>query len=144
MRHKALIKAVMMKAANRFGVRVYNHAVAGNHLHLLVKGRSRIGLQNFFRVFAGHTAQQILKQYPLTKSERGGAANTTSRAKKPCAKNERHFWGFLIYSRVVTWGREQRAVYSYIEKNTLEALGLIAYQHQPRRQKNKIAVSDTS
>jgi hypothetical protein len=39
----------------------------------------------------------------------------------------------LIYSRIVTWGREFRAVSTYILRNTLEALYLIAYQ--PRRPK---------
>jgi len=53
-------------------VKVYNYALAGNHLHLLIKGSSREEIQNFFRVFAGHAAQRILKDFPLTKTVEGG------------------------------------------------------------------------
>jgi len=130
LKHKSLIKAVLEKAARRFGVTVYNHAVAGNHLHVLVKGRSRLGLQNFFRVFAGHTAQQILQLCPLRTGAAagGGAPVTIDSGRQPCAKNRRKFWGYLIYSRIVSWGREFKTVLGYIDRNTLEALGIIAYQ----------------
>jgi REP element-mobilizing transposase RayT len=141
LKHKSLIRAVLEKAARRFGVTVYNHAVAGNHLHVLVKGRSRLGLQNFFRVFAGHTAQQILKLCPLPKPRMGrgsgGGAHDApliiDSGRQSCAKNRRKFWGYLIYSRIVSWGREFKTVLRYIDRNTLEALGLIAYE--PRETK---------
>ena len=133
LKHKTLIRAVLDKAARRFGVTVYNHAVAGNHLHVLVKGRSRLGLQNFFRVFAGHTAQQILQMCPLPKSC-GGGASTIDSGRQPCAKNRRKFWGYLIYSRIVSWGSEFKTVLRYIDRNTLEALGLIAYQPRHTKQ----------
>ncbi len=137
LKHKDLINHILMKAARRFGVTVYNHAVAGNHLHVLVKGRTRIGLQNFFRVFAGHTAQQILIECPLPK-ERGGALTISmAKGRPPCAKNQRKFWSFLIYSRIITWGREYKIVYKYIVQNTLEALKIIAYQPRGRKPKRE-------
>ncbi|MCB0351261.1 MAG: hypothetical protein KDD38_08770 [Bdellovibrionales bacterium] len=49
--------------------------------------------------------------------------------KKPgCRKNQRKFWSYLIFSRIVSWGREFKTVIRYVQKNTLEALNLIAYQ----------------
>ena len=117
----------MRKAARLFNVKVYEYAIQGNHLHLLIKGPDRESLQNFFRVFAGHTAQNILKLHPLkpkelhTFTERGGA-----HTKKGCKKNQRKFWSYLLYSRVVSWGRDFKNVARYIEKNTREALRLVA------------------
>ena len=133
-RHKKRILFVMRKASRLFQVKVYNYAIAGNHLHLLIKGPDRESLQNFFRVFAGHTAQGILKECPLKpqKPQPGGAlengAKVRALKKKPCQKNQRKFWSYLVYSRIVTWGREFQAVSAYIEKNILETLRVIAYE----------------
>lgn len=125
-RHKKMIMMIKQKASRLFGVKVYNYAIAGNHLHLLIKGPDRESLQNFFRVFAGHTAQNILKSCPLPKP--AGGAPASSRSKSKCRKNQRRFWSYLLYSRIVTWGREFKIVDQYIERNILETLHLIAYQ----------------
>lgn len=116
----------MKKNACRFQVKVYEYAIQGNHIHLLIKAQSREGLQNFFRVLAGHSAQRILKDHPLSQGT-GGASNGGVQ-KVVCKKNQRVFWSYLVYSRVVSWGREFRAVTSYIQKNTLELLQIITYQ----------------
>lgn len=132
LKHRALILHIGKKFSRQFGVRIYRQAICGNHLHLLILGTSREGLQNFFRVFAGHIAQQITRTAPITDSERrkvrGGALITNGRSSPGCAKNQRKFWALLAYTRVVTWGREFRTVSRYILQNTLEALKLIAYQ----------------
>jgi REP element-mobilizing transposase RayT len=122
LKHRNMIVSVMKKASKLFHVRVYEYAVCGNHLHLLVKGPDRESLQNFFRVFAGHTAQIILKRHPLPQA-RGGAPT-----KRGCKKNQRKFWSYLLYSRIVSWGRDFKTVCEYIMRNSLEALNLIAYQ----------------
>ena len=149
-KHKKLILSVMRKAQLTFGVKVYSYAIAGNHLHLLIKGYTREDIQNFFRVFAGHTAQRILLECPLKpqpggapastrKTQAGGAPQSpkahAAKERKGCQKNQRKFWKFLIYSRVVTWGQEFKRVLAYIEKNLLETLHLIAYE--PRIKKKK-------
>ena len=126
-RHKKMILAVMKKASRLFQVKVYNYAICGNHLHLLIKGKDRESLQNFFRVFAGHTAQNILKLCPLPKSS--GGASTQA---KGCKKNQRKFWSYLLYSRIVSWGREFKTVVKYIDQNLLETFHIAAYQ--PRKQ----------
>lgn len=134
LKHQSLIKGILYKSAQRFNVRVYQLAIAGNHVHVLVKARSRLGMQNFFRVFAGHTAQQILKVCPLPRDGGGasgvapGGALTPASSGTCCRKNQRRFWGYLIYSRILTWGREFRIVKSYIIQNSLEVLGLSAYK----------------
>ncbi len=127
LRHRPLILRIVAKASRRFHVRVYRAAICGNHLHFLVRGYHRRDLQNFFRVVAGHIAQEILRQFPLA----GGAPDERRKSPVGCKKNRRKFWALLLYSRVLTWGREFKTVVRYIEQNILEALYLIAYQ--PRK-----------
>ncbi len=127
MRHRTHIRKVILRSSKRFEVKVYELAICGNHLHLLIKGRRRCDIQSFFRVLAGHIAQEILKQNPLSEKERGGAP------KKGCKKNRRKFWSLLLYSRVVSWGRDFGNVSRYIIRNTLEALNLIPYRERSGR-----------
>ena len=122
--HKAIIIAVLKKAERLFRVKTYRFAICGNHLHFLVRGKTRVELQNFFRVLAGHIAQNILWHCPLTPAE----LKESQAQQRGCKKNRRKFWALLIYSRILTWGREFTRVADYILQNTLEALNKIAYQ----------------
>jgi len=125
-RHKKMILSLMKKYSVRFQVKVYEYAIQGNHIHLLIKAQSREGMQNFFRVIAGHSAQRILKEFPLNQNAGGAPGNGGQ--KVGCKKNQRVFWSYLVYSRVVSWGQEFDTVTAYIQKNTLELLQIIAYQ----------------
>jgi putative transposase len=124
-KHKKMILKLIQKYSQKFRVKVYEYAIQGNHIHLLVKAMTRFELQNFFRVIAGHTAQRILKDHPLKQS--AGGAPGVAENKRGCAKNQRKFWSYLLYSRIVTWGREFKTVVRYIQRNTLELLQVIAY-----------------
>ena len=129
-RHKRMLLALMKKNSCRFRIKIIEYAIQGNHIHLLVKAQYRDDLQNFFRVIAGHSAQKILKDHPITKSL-GGAPQKV----EGCRKNQRQFWSYLLYSRIVSWGRDFSAVVNYIQKNTLELLKIIAYE--PRKKLNR-------
>ena len=78
LKHQNQIQHIGKKFSRRFGVRIYRQAICGNHLHLLIRGTNRKGLQNFFRVFAGHIAQKIIRSNPIAERERhrtrGGAS----------------------------------------------------------------------
>jgi len=135
MSHRLIVEKVLLKASKRFRVRIYEKAICGNHLHLLVKGQAREDLQNFFRVLAGHIAQEILRKYPLQpfeRVERGGAPQKVSRGTLH-PKNQRKFWSLLLYTRIVTWGREYQGVKKYIIQNVNEVLGLIKYKERKSR-----------
>lgn len=129
MKNSPLVERILKKASRRFRIRIYEKAICGNHIHLAVKGRTRIDLQNFFRVAAGHIAQEILQLYPLQKHERGGAPGL----QKGHPKNRRKFWSLLLYSRIVSWGRDFIAVKNYVIQNVKESLGLIPYQERKSR-----------
>ncbi len=137
-RHRPLIEKILRKAQLRFRIRVYEKAIVSNHIHLLVKGHNKQEIQNFFRVIAGHIAQEILRNFPIQKYEKpkpGGAPSGPSASSQTASKTrekENKFWETRIYSRLVTWGRDFLATKKYVITNTLEALGIIAYQ--PRNQ----------
>ncbi len=127
-RHRPLVERIIKKAKKRFHIRVYELAVVSNHIHLLVKGYSRQDLQNFFRVVAGHIAQEILRLFPVPAREhakRGGAPEDREKENK--------FWQTRIYSRIVSWGREYLNVKKYVIQNECEALGLIPYHARSGR-----------
>ncbi len=132
LRHRPLIEKVIAKAKKRFAIRVYEMAIVSNHIHIMIKGHTRQDLQNFFRVVAGHIAQELLRQFPVLPSERvqrGGASKTR--------EIENKFWQTRIYSRIVSWGREYSTVKEYVIQNALEALGLTPYKTRAKRSLDK-------
>jgi hypothetical protein len=88
-------------------------------------------MQNFFRVVAGQIAQEILRPHPLQKNENRAFTGSPEGTAHP--KNQRAFWSVLLYSRIVSWGREFKVVMAYILQNTKEALGLVAYKDRGRQ-----------
>jgi hypothetical protein len=129
--HKDLIQKIIKKVQKLFGIRVYQYAVCRNQIHVLMRGKNRIEIQNGLRVLAGHIAQQILLRCPYSESELKIVRATQP---KSHPKNQRKFWSFLTYSRIVSWGKEFYTVTKYILQNTLEALNKVAYQ--PRKHKH--------
>src|SRR6266487_2591621 len=73
-----IIQRMLRRFSKRYGIRVYEFANAGNHVHLLLRTRCRLALQTFLRAFAGLTARLI------TGAEKG----------RPVGR----FWDFLSYS----------------------------------------------
>src|SRR3954454_7748880 len=58
-RHDSAVRAVLRTAARRHGIRVYEFANVGSHLHLLVRARRREAFQGFLRAFAGLVARRV-------------------------------------------------------------------------------------
>jgi REP element-mobilizing transposase RayT len=64
------LKNLIPSLAGRWGVTVYQVANLGNHVHLLIRARTRTGFQAFLRVLAGKVAQKVTgaqKGRPLAK-----------------------------------------------------------------------------
>ena len=100
-----VVRTGLRRYARRYGIKVYEFANVGNHLHLLVRTKCRLGLQNFLRVFAGVTARRVTGARP---GHRIGK-----------------FWEYLAYSRVMTWGRDFLGVRAYVAANEAECEGSI-------------------
>jgi REP element-mobilizing transposase RayT len=102
-RHEQAVQRALRHCASRSGVRIYEFANVGSHIHLLVRARRREAFQHFLRSFAGIVARTVTgakKGRPL----RGGP-----------------FWSALAWSRVVAWGRDYWGVRHYIFRNRIEA-----------------------
>jgi hypothetical protein len=104
-RNKGRIFTLLHQKADQFGVEVYRFSNVGNHLHVLVLPRSRKGFQNFLRAVTGAIA------FLVTGTRKG-------------RELKKRFWDTLAFSRVVSWGREFKAVSVYFAKNLLEGLGI--------------------
>ncbi len=108
------IDRLLAEKARKFGITIYEKANSGNHLHLLIRGKKRADIQQFFRAITGRIARIV----------------TGARKGKPFGK----FWDHLIYTRILnSWRREFHGVKGYVVRNTLETLGLIPYK--PRKLK---------
>jgi REP element-mobilizing transposase RayT len=105
LRHRRAVRDALRACAQRSGVRVYDFANVGSHLHLLVRARRRESFQAFLRSFAGIVARRV------TGAKRG----------RPIGGGP--FWTGLAWSRIVSWGRDYWGVRGYIFRNRIEATG---------------------
>ncbi len=111
------ISKVMDKQAGKFQVTIYERNINFNHIHLLIRGKSRRDLQNFFRALAGIIARLV------TGAKKGKVFG--------------RFWSYLVFSRVLnSWKGDFTNTRNYIIQNTKEVLGLIPYQKRKTRYKN--------
>jgi REP element-mobilizing transposase RayT len=99
-RHERAVRGALREMARRFGVRVYDFANVGTHLHLLVRARRRQAFQAFLRSFAGLVARRV----------------TGARRGRPSGR----FFSGLAWSRVVAWGRDYLGVRHYVFRNQIE------------------------
>ncbi len=98
-----MVRKLVFALAGPSEVRVYDFANSGNHIHLLVRARTRRGFQRYLRALTGLLARQI------TGARRGQRIGK--------------FWDALAFSRVVSWGRDYSQAKKYLGLNRLEAMG---------------------
>jgi len=106
--HARAIEAYLTHTAAKWGVRLLERANVGNHLHLLIRVRSRRDFQGFLRELAGGIAMRV------------------TGARKSVELADGRFWDELAYTRVVEWGRDLARTTRYIVTNLFEAAGLIS------------------
>lgn len=83
------------RLAAKFGLTILDHAVANDHLHLVLTIPGRNEYNSFIRALSGLLARRFGKGY----------------------------WKQAPFTRVASWGREFRVLEKYLEKNRLEAAG---------------------
>ena len=101
-RHRHPVKTIVFKQAKKWGVRIYEYANVGNHLHILARPSSRQSYCGFIRSVTGLIARRVMK---------------TERGRPQKAK----FWETKPFSRVVPWGRAFRIARNYVKQNESEA-----------------------
>ena len=106
-KNKRSVDESVRRHAHKYGVRVYEFANVGTHLHLLIRVKNRFTYQPFIRALTGHLSQIVT------------GARKGIRLKKK-------FWDFRPFSRVVEWKRAYSVVKDYLILNQLEALGVIS------------------
>jgi REP element-mobilizing transposase RayT len=116
-RHERAVRDALRVCARRNGIKVYDFANVGSHVHLLVRARRREEFQAFLRSFAGIVARKV----------------TGARRGRPLPGGP--FWSGLAWSRIITWGREYWTVRRYIFHNQIEATAgpriRHAFEHGP-------------
>ena len=109
-RHASCIREQVRLLAYRFDIEIQQYANSGNHLHLLFKGKSRKGVQDFLRAVGCRVAQLV----------------TGARRGKPFGK----FWDALAFTRVIRGYRDFVNTRFYVLKNELEAEGWMDYERK--------------
>lgn len=116
-RHHQLVRSVTETTARKFGVKVYQFANGGNHLHLIVKLGNRYAYYGFIRALTGTLALKITGTNKF-------------------AKLKTKFWDFRPFTRVIEWGKAFTIAKDYLLLNQLESLGILSYSRN--RLKNVI------
>ena len=106
---EAKIWDIISDHAEKTGIKIYEYANGGNHLHLLLRAKNREDYRVFIRTITGLIARTV------GKSKKG----------KPL-KNK--FWDARPFSRIVSFARQEfNAIKTYLLRNTLEAIGWMKY-----------------
>lgn len=106
-RHHKKVDQIVRSQARRWGLKIYEYANVGNHLHILLKVSSRKNYSGFIRAISGLIARTV------SQSQRGQRLG-------------QRFWQHKPFSRVVLWGKAFMQVKKYIKMNAQEALGRLS------------------
>ena len=98
------IRKLLKKHSERVGIRVYDIANAGNHIHFVCVLKSIHGWKTFIRAVSGLIARLVLK------AERGAAVGAK-------------FWEARPWTRILSWGKAYKTLRSYLCLNKIEAFG---------------------
>lgn len=105
------VNDLVYSVAKKHGVRVYEYANVGNHLHILIKLSHIYRWAAFIRELTGQIAQVVREMLGIT---------------------ELKFWKFRPHTRIVrSWKRAYRIAKEYIELNLLEAMGHVNRKQIP-------------
>ena len=119
-RHKGYVYGEADRIARESHVKLHRFVNVGNHVHVVLKARSRRDFQRFLRVFGGRIAMLVTgarKGKPIGKKV--GAA----KAGPLLLETRERFWDFSVYTKIVSFGRQWSLLSKYMEKNLWEAEG---------------------
>lgn len=121
------VEVIVKDWAKKKKITLYKVAIVSNHIHLLLRVKQRELYIEFIRALSSDLASKMKKW-----------------AKKLNIKYNK-FWENRPYSRIVHFGKHFQQCLGYLEKNTLEALGFVAYaprNHSVYKTLQKIALQN--
>jgi REP element-mobilizing transposase RayT len=108
-KNQKMVDKALRTLTKKYGIKIYEFANVGNHLHLLIKLNNRFTFKPFIRALAGCIALKV-----------------TGANKFKGLKHK--FWDYRPWSRIVEWKKAYTMAKDYVIQNHLEAIGLIPYQ----------------
>jgi len=131
-----VIRRILSRQAKTLGIKIYQSANAGNHIHLVLKAHSRLALSRFLRAVSGLIVRKVLGKergraelgvvdaHKKVHAQRGKQPSNTRIKMIPTQnKNTQSFFDARPYSRIVHWGRDYAALKNYLVKNSLDLVG---------------------
>jgi REP element-mobilizing transposase RayT len=112
-KHADLIRRTTFKIARESGVEIVQYANSGNHLHILLRVKTRVGFRRFLRTLGALVARIV------TGAKKGNPLSSDG---------TRKFWSGLAWTRIVNWGRHLFNTRYYVIQNELEAEEIVAYR----------------
>ena len=122
--NSAKIEKIVEKHARACGVKIYDFANGGNHLHLIVRLTNRPLFKKFLRIISGLIARHIL-----------GAEKFSAQLKE-----KQKFWDALPFTRIAKWGPSYEILKSYFVLNKLEALGFVKWEKRDHRRRRIFSI----
>jgi REP element-mobilizing transposase RayT len=104
--HK-LINLLVYARARRYGVRIYEYANSGNHLHILARFKNIYVYRSFIKSISGIIAMKV-----------GGGKKGSELKEK--------FWDQRPFSRIVNWNQTYKIAKDYVTLNFIESYGFSA------------------
>lgn len=113
-KHLQQVERIVRSQATNCAVKIYHFVNVGNHLHIVIKIKNRALYSQFVRAITGLIARLV------TGRERSKAKIIES-SKLSSSPTKIKFWQARPFSRVITWGREFKAITNYMIKNRIES-----------------------
>jgi REP element-mobilizing transposase RayT len=122
------VNALVHQIARKYGIRIYEYANVGNHIHLIVRTGRRTSWAGFIRELTGRIALLLRKRIGTGRGRQTEASRVSRTAipKPGSAPSEQSFWQYRPFTRIVrSWRQAFREACDYVELNRLEAEGHI-------------------
>ena len=107
--HRRWIEGRIQDYAHRFGIRIFQYAICGDHIHFAIQIQNADYYKKFIRSLTGVVAREMGKG----------------------------IWRLLPFTRIASWGANFRNLIAYIQKNHDETTLGRKYEPRKRMKKNR-------
>ena len=128
------IEPLIRGIARKFQIKIYRHAIVGNHIHLMIGFGYRENYKSFVRLLSGQIASHVMGQQSFKvfrQSFERGDTPIRHRGNDEKQGKGQQFFQFRPFTRILNWGKDFQNCLRYLKQNILEATGVIVYQ--PRK-----------